>query len=433
MLPDRFSRMGKELAWILVGQAAAVIGGFVGVRLLTEYLDPEKYGQLALATTLATAASQIVLGPLAGASLRYFALAQEEGQLPAFLRATRYLVMRASSLILSVGMAVALALWLLVGHQWFLLAVIAVALALVSGYGSILDGVQNAARQRVVVSWHQGLSQWLRLLIAVFLLVAIAAKSYVAMLGYVLAAGVVFTSQIFFSQRKITRLASGRADALEIKHLTRQMWTYALPFCLWGVFTWGQMSADRWALQVFQDERSVGLYAVVFRLGYYPMSLLGGILSQFAGPILFARAGDGQDRDRVINALRLNWMLMAGMGVLTILSVILGVLLHCAVFSVMTAAEYHSISYLLPLAILMGGLFNVSQLAALLPLTLSDSGALLAPKIGGACLSIGLSFGGAYLAGIQGVLVAGILAMVVQSAWVMGVGIRLSPARSVVE
>lgn len=433
MLPDRLPRMGQELAWILAGQTAAVIGGFVGIRLLTEYLAPASYGQLALATTLATVGSQVVLGPLNQSSLRYFAPAQEVGSLSSFFGAIKYLIVRASSLILTIGLPASLVLWLLVGRQWFLLSVTALAMALVSGYGSILDGVQNAARQRVVVAWHQALSQWLRPLIAVFLLVAIGAKSHVAMLGYVVAAGAVFISQMFFFRRKIVRLASGRPDTLEIKHLTRQMWAYALPFCLWGVFTWSQMSADRWALQVFWGASTVGLYAVLCQLGYYPMDLLGGIVSQLAAPILFAHVGDGKNRDRVMSALRFNVLIVVGMSVLTVLFVLVGMLLHGTFFSILTAEEYRSKSYLLPLAILMGGLFNVGQLAALLPMTLSNSRALLAPKIGGACLSVGLSFGGAYLAGIQGVLVAGILARAVQAIWLVWVGIRLSPAHIVVE
>lgn len=187
------------------------------------------------------------------------------------------------------------------------------------------------------------------------------------------------------------------------------------------------MSADRWALQVFWGPSSVGLYAVLYLLGYYPMNLLGGIASQLVGPILFARVGDGKDRDRVASALRFNRLIVVGMFVLTVLSVLVGILLHGTVFSILTAEEYRSISYLLPLAILMGGLFGASQLASLVPMTLLNSRALVAPKIGGACLGVGLSFGGAYLAGIQGVLTAGVLAMAIQAIWVIGVGVRLSP------
>ena len=64
---SRFRRLGHEFFWITLGQAVAVSGALVGVRVLTGLLAPEAYGQLALGMTLATLVNQIVLGPLSNA------------------------------------------------------------------------------------------------------------------------------------------------------------------------------------------------------------------------------------------------------------------------------------------------------------------------------------------------------------------------------
>ena len=48
----KVKRIGGELFWIALGQAMATIGAFVGVRLMTGFLDPKIYGELALGMTL---------------------------------------------------------------------------------------------------------------------------------------------------------------------------------------------------------------------------------------------------------------------------------------------------------------------------------------------------------------------------------------------
>jgi O-antigen/teichoic acid export membrane protein len=88
---SRFSHLGKEFVWISIGQGAAVIGGLVGLRLLTNYLSPATFGEIALIMTLATLVNQLLFGPLAGAVLRFLAPAHEAGAIRAYLDATRQL------------------------------------------------------------------------------------------------------------------------------------------------------------------------------------------------------------------------------------------------------------------------------------------------------------------------------------------------------
>ena len=55
---ERFRRLSKEGAWIVLGQAIAVLGALASVRLLTELLDPAAYGELALGMTVASLADR---------------------------------------------------------------------------------------------------------------------------------------------------------------------------------------------------------------------------------------------------------------------------------------------------------------------------------------------------------------------------------------
>jgi hypothetical protein len=64
-------------------------------------------------------------------------------------------------------------------------------------------------------------------------------------------------------------------------------------------------------------------------------------------------------------------------------------------------------------------------MAALVPMALGDSRALLAPKIGTAVLALLLNAAGAYFFGIPGVLVAGLVFALCYLAWVAAVALRM--------
>src|SRR3989344_1784787 len=96
---ERFRRLSKEGFWIVLGQAAAVVGSLFGVRLLTELLDPAAYGELALGMTVATLVNQTVLGPLSNGVTRFYAPAVEQGDLGGYLNAVRRLVISATGII----------------------------------------------------------------------------------------------------------------------------------------------------------------------------------------------------------------------------------------------------------------------------------------------------------------------------------------------
>ena len=45
-----------EVCWVIGGQAATALGTLVGVRILTQYLSPDGYGVVSLATGMSTLA-----------------------------------------------------------------------------------------------------------------------------------------------------------------------------------------------------------------------------------------------------------------------------------------------------------------------------------------------------------------------------------------
>lgn len=406
----RFHRLGREFFWISSGQALTILGAIVGVRLLTGVLSPEIYGELSLGMTIGMLGSQVVLGPLCAAAVRFFAPSIEAGEFSHFLHALRRMVMKATGLVFFMAFIVCVGLLLKKQFNWLLLSVAAVFFALISGYGAILDSMQNAARQRVVVAWHSALASWGRFLMAAGLVVWLGANSAIAMLGYALASIVVLMSQIWFFKNKYLATSNNTSGKeVSSNNWGSKMFIYAWPFASWGIFTWAQSASDRWALLFFTSNYEVGLYAVLYQLGYFPITILGGLMMQLIAPILYQRAGDASDAIRVQQVYALNWRLNLILLFLTFIAVVAAAALYNPLFHLLVAPEYHAVAWLLPWVVLSGGLFATGQTASLSLMSGSESRSLLIPKLVTAIVGVGLNFVGAAWYGIIGVVGANLI------------------------
>jgi hypothetical protein len=118
--------LGREFLLISAGQMVAVLGGVVGVRVLTGILDPTVYGQLALGMTLATLVLQVV-GPLGGSFLRLFNPALEGGRLNALLKAGWLVLSWVSIFVMCLTILLFLGLLLLGYGHWMGLLAAAIA------------------------------------------------------------------------------------------------------------------------------------------------------------------------------------------------------------------------------------------------------------------------------------------------------------------
>ena len=373
----RLRRLSGEGAWILLGQAATVAGALVLVRVLTEHLDPAVYGELALGLTVAGLLQQVVLGGVTAGARRFYAVAAERGDLGGYRLGAARLLGLAAAAILTGGVLVTGGLWLSGLEAWAGLAAAASLLALLTGTNGVLNAVQNAARRRPVVALHQSLESWLKIALA---------------------------------------LAAGDGRWL------REIWLYCWPFSAWGVFTWMQQASDRWSLEAFASTGEVGLYAVVFQLGYVPATLLLSMAMAFLGPIFFQRSGDAADAERVAGVHRLAWRFLAAALAVTGLAFGAALALHGWLFGFLVSAEYREVSYLLPWVILAGGLFAAAQMLALKLMSEMKTRELLVPKIATALAGVAFNVVGALLAGLHGG-VGGLLAFAVcYLLWMLWIG-----------
>lgn len=422
---QRIVRLSREAGWILAGQIASVLGALVLVRVLTEYLEPAEYGQLALGLTIAGLVNQVVMGGITNGISRFYSIAAEKSNLWGYLRTSSRLMGYATLVVAAIALALMIGLSVAGQSQWLGLTAAVLVFSILSGFNSSLSGIQNAARQRSIVALHSGMDAWLKIGLAVGVMLWLGTSSTAVVIGYTLSALMVTISQLVFLGRMLRRQGNiPRSDGNE--DWARQIWHFSWPFSTWGLFTWMQQVSDRWALQAFASTSNVGQYAVLFQLGFTPIALITGMAMSFLGPILYQRSGDATDHARNSNVHQLSWRMAHLSLMVTLLGFAITFALHEWFFGLLVASEYRGSSYLLPWVVLAGGIFSAGQMLALKLMSEMKLSAMTTAKIVTALISILLNVIGAALAGMQGVVGAMVAFSSIYFVWMAVLARRLS-------
>lgn len=404
---SRIKRLATENLWLIAGALISIIGSLALVRVLTHYLNPGQYGELALALTIANLINQVVMCGLISGIGRFYSIAKEHSDLQEYLAQSFRLLKYAAIVTLLIGILIFIGVWIGSGKDWLILIVVTIAFSMFSSYNGVFGDIQNAARKRHIVVFNNSLDTLLKIVFVYLAAVIFGASSSAMMIGYVITALLVFISnklliRITIPQKKIKVTSENR----KLRNWQGQIWTYAWPFSAWGIFTWTQQASDRWALQLFSSTGEVGVFAVLFQLGYAPIVMLSGLLSSFLTPIFFNRAGDATNKSLNTSVHRINMQTSLVMLILTIVAVFISWFIHGYVFRLFVSIEFRSHSYLLPWFVLAGGLFSTGQMLVLKVLSEVRPRILLSVKIGTAVVGLILNVIGAWLAGINGVIAA---------------------------
>ena len=420
----RIHRLTKEGGWIMAGQIASVLGALVLVRVLTEYLEPAEYGQLALGLTIAGLVNQVVMGGTSQGISRYYSIAYERKDLSGYLKASRHLLMVVTIVVVAIAVACGIGLAAMEQMQWIGLVFAVLLFSIFSGYNGALSGIQNAARQRAVVALHAGMDAWLKIGLAVGFMLWLGSDKVAVVLGYFLSALLITGSQLFFLKRTLL-IDSNTIKSSEINTWSQQIWAFSWPFSAWGVFTWAQQASDRWALQAFATTADVGQYAVVYQLGFAPIGFLVGLMVSLVAPILYQRAEGSSHHQRNKNVHRIIRRIVYASLALTVFAFLLAWGLHDWLFQWLVAENYQPVSRHFPWMILAGGLFATGQMLSLKLMAEIKSHQLLYAKIGSAIIGIAANFFGAWWFGFAGVVFGLVTFSAVFLVWVTFASLHL--------
>lgn len=418
---SRLRRLASEGSWILIGQIATVLGSLALVRVLTEHLDPVQYGELTLGLTIVGLVNQIITGGLSVGIGRFYSVAVERDDLTGYISGSRSVLKNGTTVVTCLGFCLLVGLYCFGYSQWMGLVAAALVLSLFSGYNNALNSIQSAARQRAIVAFHCGADAWLKIALAVAVMLWLGKSSTAVVIGFACSSFLITLSQFLFLRKMIPLNKSIAPDS---HYWQWQIWKYSLPFCTFGLFTWMQQASDRWALSFFSTDVEVGQYAVLFQLGYAPITVATGALASFLLPIFYRRAGDATDQSRNMNVHRLAWRSTQLSLVATVLAVLFAFALHKSLFAILVSPKYQSVSYLFPWMLLAGGLFAAGQMLSLKLMSEIKLSKLTTIKISTALLGVLCNAVGAAYMGISGVVTGLVVFCVIYFVWMAILGRR---------
>lgn len=418
-LPGRAATV--EIAWVVAGQAAAVIGSLALLRLLTTIMTPDEYGRLALGLTLAGLVGQVITGGVANGIGRFRSIAVESGGLGDFVHAARRMAIRTGGIVVASGVLLAGALFLAGRPEWAWIVVWTVPFATFSGWSQMLVAYQGAARRRPIVAVFSAVEQWLRLPSAWLLATWFGPDA-----ATMIAALSVASLATVLAQAPLVDRAGSRSPGAERDWIGR-MSAFARPFMLYGIFTWMQQASDRWALETIASTRDVVAFAVLFQVGYAPLSMLSSLAMSVIGPVLYQRAGDAGSAERVRQVRATIRRLCGGILSLTAIGTAVAVFLRDLLFALLVGPEFRDAAPLLPWMVAAAGLFAAGQVLSLGLMAEVDTARLIRPKIVTALVGVAFNVGGAAWAGVTGVAVASCAFGLVYLAWIAWL-VRSSPA-----
>lgn len=387
---SKFKRLSKEGGWVIGGQIGTFIGSFFLVRVLTEYLDPVDYGKLALGLTVAGFINQLIMGGISNGITRFYSIAIEKNDLPGYLSSSKIIMFYATIFVILVGVSIIFILEMIDSKQWISISIAALFYSLFSAYNGVISGIQNSARQRKTVAMHGILDAWLKIALAILVMLIFGKSGTSVVWGYTISIFIVTLSQLYFINKLIKSENSirGKVNQKWIKQILNYSW----PFFLWGIFNWAQQSAGRWSLELYVNTEDVGYFSLLTQIGSSPIQVFVGLMMSFLMPIVFSRAGDGSDINRNKKAWEILKLFALGILFLTLIVFLFAFGFHKFVFEVLVSKKYWAVSYLLPWIVLSGGASSMALIIATHMHALKKTANLAISQIGGSMVGIIATF-----------------------------------------
>ncbi len=397
-----------EVFWVLAGQSGNALGVLLGMKILTQLLDPGEFGRLAIANTVALLMIVSLFGPLGHGFMRFWSISHDRNLVEEFVFITHRYAAWLLLLVLLAGLLYTL-LFTAAGWQAYHgLMAIALTVGALRGYFGLKLAVLLGARKRKAVALLNCGLAILNPLIAMLVILLFNPSADCAMWGYfIVALTILFVVGRFygnFIKEDLKGISSTSGRTVKSGKMGTEILAFSWPFCAWGIFVWIHQSCDRWSLLAFYDAGMVGAFSVVALLAAYPLMFASGFMLNLFMPVAYERAGNLDSRVALKSAYRLILLMSALYGLGSLVLVVFFALFHETVLLLMSRSEYVRFSYLLPMLTLSWAFFYLGESLAAFGLVAKKPRIYILPKVLSAVVAALGSFYLASLIGAEGVV-----------------------------
>lgn len=284
----------REVVIVAMTQLAAIVGTILALKLFTNLLSVEEFGQLSLGLAIVTG-FQMVYSAMSNALLRYFPIARAQSELWAYRDGLARLVRQSVAVPLVLMGVMALALKVM-GEPVLVLYFLGVMVAVAAGLHSWAQTVLLALRLRWQILLLTLANYILRPLAVVGALLALGLTADIVLWAYL----VVHVLTLLAAQRMVTKAFASLPDTHSwqgagVPQDYRGIFlSYGAYFLIAGVLVAVVLQADRWLVKGYLGLEELGLYGGMLMIATVSTNLVFSFMSQLMTPVIFHHYGDAQ-------------------------------------------------------------------------------------------------------------------------------------------
>jgi O-antigen/teichoic acid export membrane protein len=382
MIRERLkSRLVADTGWVIFGQAATAALLLLGIRLLTEVVPPEVYGNVALIMSLVSLAANACAMPFTAAGERFLPEMINRHQ----VETLRLVLMRQAAPLLACAAVLLIAAGAVFPGRfgaggWTL--TLAAALLVATAYREFELHLLIANRRHKEANLWQTSEALVRPLMAVAAVLVLGVNPFSVLLGYLLAVGLL--SLVW--RPKTNQIAGGENYApLNARDLVRRIRAYSWPLIpVHLVCTSFESVGNRIIISFFVSPGELGLYVAAQTLIHEAFRRAATALERLFRPVHFqqyAHSAHAQ-ADRTYAA----WT--ASLVVVCVCGVLLVMLLDEWLVTWVFAETYWSAAGLMPLLAAGSALYTLGKLFQQPLLSAKRTGVIMAAGIIGTAAAL---------------------------------------------
>jgi O-antigen/teichoic acid export membrane protein len=353
----------NEFFWVLIGNIANIAGIMAVIKLMSYFLTPNEYGLYYLGITVSVFATQIFFGPFGNGFTRYYLISENNNELNSFLISSYTLLIKLTKIIIISSVIFFVFLYYFYGIGNFIYFISLFLIAILTGYTSIVYSYFHIIRQRRIIAFYQIFDALIKIIFVFSSLYFFDKKTENVLVSIAIGSLFIFLHQLkYLYKNKVINL---KIQQKSNTNWAKNIFDFSYPFAIWGIFGWLQISSDRWFLGYFKSSAEVAKYAIIFQLGYYPPSIVIGNLVQTITPLLYHKAGDGNDLDSLTESSSVTKKITFISIFITVIGFLVTFFFSSYFLKLLSNSKYVELSNLFPYMVVSGGVFATAQILSI--------------------------------------------------------------------
>ena len=272
--------------WVVFGQVVSTVGVLIGLRLITEYLSPNIYGEYMLIIGMIMLLTSVFCNPIMQGLIKFVPYYVNNNQIVNFHRATRNILFK---LTLTGCMSLVIATSLYAESNRFIYILLFIGIFIVEVLRMYNTTLLNTYKSHKYYAYWACMEAWGKPLIIIIFIIKLGGSVLVVLMGYFVASLINLFVMLYLLKSNTHYIVScsGKLtlkDRNIIDTLRNDYWKYSWPLIPLGMIGWFNGVGDRYIIGILLSLNDVGIYAAIYGLISKPFLITSSVVELIYRP-----------------------------------------------------------------------------------------------------------------------------------------------------